>query len=314
MVLYCAAHELDALCADLSGKARLLRLQAKGGSMFPFIRSGDWVDLELGAAGRIGKGDIVLFRKDGALYLHRVLARTAGGFLVKGDMSSAADGTIDDGDIIGRAVAVTYRRRRVDLRSRPNRIFARVLADAHLLLRYPLLAARIAGSFFTSALVRIQGIKGFRDVAKKVAGTGITVRPAVEEDEEQLRDLYRMAGHDVREGLAGIAREGFWLVAERERRLIGGLTVSRSEKDPGLWLIFGLEVELRFRGLGAGRALVKNALERAKENGCREVGLFVNKRARPALALYRGLGFGPAAVPDGFNRSDDELYLSRKIS
>ncbi|HQO38581.1 MAG TPA: S24/S26 family peptidase, partial [Candidatus Omnitrophota bacterium] len=108
MTIFCSAQEFESLCRDLCGKAGILRLQAKGGSMHPFIRSGDWVQVDLSGRGAetIRAGDVILFRQDDGLFAHRVLRRMAGGFLVKGDMSFGSDGVAVPDDVMGRVIAI----------------------------------------------------------------------------------------------------------------------------------------------------------------------------------------------------------------
>jgi len=89
-----------------------------------------------------------------------------------------------------------------------------------------------------------------------------------------------------------------------------GLTITPYEKDPSLWMIFGLEVKLSARGLGIGRSLVSAALSQGKKLGAQRIGLFVKKNACPALGLYYSLGFKKSCdLPGDFNLADDEIYL-----
>ncbi|MBM4257937.1 MAG: GNAT family N-acetyltransferase [Deltaproteobacteria bacterium] len=62
--------------------------------------------------------------------------------------------------------------------------------------------------------------------------------------------------------------------------------------------VSGLEAELEdvfvvpaARRRGVGRQLIEFALNRARENGCRSIGLNTNERKLEALALYRTFGF-----------------------
>ena len=65
----------------------------------------------------------------------------------------------------------------------------------------------------------------------------------------------------------------------------------------GVWLdsldccLEDLFVEDSARRHGLGEALVKTALERARERGCGRIELDVNEANAPALALYERLGF-----------------------
>ena len=45
------------------------------------------------------------------------------------------------------------------------------------------------------------------------------------------------------------------------------------------------------RGTGLGKALVAAAVDRARERGCRRIELDVDEANKPALNLYRSLGF-----------------------
>jgi len=64
MVIFSTAHEFEELLLHLSAKADTLRLQAKGGSMYPFVQSGDWVTVELcRGTCRVFESDIILFKK-----------------------------------------------------------------------------------------------------------------------------------------------------------------------------------------------------------------------------------------------------------
>lgn len=317
MVLFCSAQDFDGLCHGISDKADFLRLQAKGGSMYPFIRSNDWVDVALrkGRKDAIRKGDIILFKKDGSIYLHRVIRKAADGFLVKGDMSFGGDGVIPPEDILARVIAIQRGARRIDLGSVVNRFIAVLAADAGLFLQYPFLFARKTGALGMAVFFRIQSFKVYRRIAKNILNCRLRVRVAGPEDEEQLRDLYLMSGRDIREGMSSVKDEGFWLVAENKNRIAAGLTMTRYEKDDSLWIIFGLEVKPLFRGLGIGRKLVEEAVLKAKEAGAKEIGLFVNKKSFPALKLYCRLGFKPTDIfPQEFNRAGSELYLSCKIN
>ncbi len=317
MVFFCSAHEFESLCREISGKADYLRFQVKGGSMYPFIRSNDWVDAALfkEKGNDINKGDIILFKKDNSLYLHRVLRSTKDGFLVKGDMSFGGDGVIPLEDVLARVIAVQRGLRRIDLCSAVNRFIALLVAESSLFLQYPFLFARKAGSLGLAIFSRIQAFKVYRRIAKNILNLRLKIRVACPEDKEQLRDLYLMSGRDIRDGILALKNEGFWLVAEDKNRIAAGLTITRYEKDPSLWMIFGLEVKPLFRGLGIGRKLVEEAVLKAKEAGAEEIGLFVNKKSFPALKLYRQLGFEATDVfPPEFNRACDELYLSYKIN
>lgn len=312
MPLFCSAKEFEMLCCDAAGKADVVRLQVKGGSMYPFIQSGDWVEMALFKSGEkfIEKGDVVLLRKDGNLLMHRVLRRAKDGFIVKGDISFGHDGMIPVDDVIATVISTERNGRRIDLSSKANRFVAATIANASELLQYPVLAARKIFSIGSSVFFRMQSLGIYRRLAKNILKADVVVRAARSDDAEAIRDLFIMGGHDPKQDIIDIKKEGFWLVAEREGKIVGGLTVTRYEKDLKLWVIFGLEIKPFLRGLGIGERMVRDAVLKAKEGGASEVGLFVNKKNSPALELYRKAGFKESDnFPAEFNRSPDELYL-----
>jgi ribosomal protein S18 acetylase RimI-like enzyme len=316
MDIFCSTQEFDSLCREIAGKADLVRLQVKGGSMEPFIRSGDWVNAALcrGAKCDIGKGGIILFKKGESLYMHRVIRIGKDGFITKGDMSFGDDGLVTTSDVLARVISVERGGRLISLSSRPSRLAGAIAAEMSVIMQYPMLFTRKICALGCAALSWVQGLKIYRLGIKKILGAAITVRDAAPDDEGDLRDLYLMAGHDIRDGIAKMKSEGFWLVAERKGKIVGGLTISRYEKDIGLRVIFGLEVKPRFRGLGIGEELVRRAMRKAGEERAKEIGLFVNKRAAPAIKLYRKLGFNVTDnFPGDFNRSVDELYLAYRL-
>jgi ribosomal protein S18 acetylase RimI-like enzyme len=316
MALFCSAQEFDSLCSDVANKADRIRLQVKGGSMYPFIQSGDWVELALfrSGEGAAEKGDVILLRKDGNLLMHRVLKKVQDGFIVKGDMSLGPDGQIPADDIIARVVSTERNAQRVDLRSKTNRFISIAIADTSLIVQYPVLVGRKISALAVAVFTGIQGLPIYRALAKKALKTEVVIREACPDDAEAIRDLFIMGGHDVKKDIIDIKKEGFWLAAERKRKIVAALTVTRFEKDPKLWVIFGLEVKPAFRGLGIGERMVREAVVKARDGGAKNVGLFVNKRSTPAIKMYKKIGFKESSdFPSDFNRSPNELYLSYAI-
>lgn len=315
MTLFCSAQEFYSLYQDLSGRSLSLRMQVKGGSMYPFIKSGDWVDvvpLKDGARD-VRRGEVVLYKKDDDLYMHRVIESKEDIFVAKGDMSFGHDGAIPKEMVLAKVVSVRRGGRTIDLCSGKNIFIGNLVASLSLLSQYPLLFARTILRCAASVLSGIQSLKAYRVAMRKIVKRDIAVRDAGPDDEEGLRDLYIMAGHDVKKGIADIGKEGSWLAARWGEKIVGGLTVTRHEDDPELWVIFGLEVKPLVRGLGIGERIVKEAIARAAKGGAKAIGLFVNKKAKAAIGLYNKLGFNVAEAPPEFNRPENELYLLYEI-
>src|SRR6266536_4818198 len=85
------------------------------------------------------------------------------------------------------------------------------------------------------------------------------------------------------------------VVAELDRRVVGTLQLTFI---PSLTFVGGeraqieaVHVDGRHRGRGLGGAMLRWAIERARERGCRLVQLTTDKRRPDALRLYESLGF-----------------------
>lgn len=96
------------------------------------------------------------------------------------------------------------------------------------------------------------------------------------------------------EAIAADARN-LLVVAELDRRVVGTLQLTFI---PSLTFVGGeraqieaVHVDGRHRGRGLGGAMLRWAIERARERGCRLVQLTTDKRRPDALRLYESLGF-----------------------
>lgn len=279
--------------------------------MYPFIRSGDWIELIpiRDENKKIKKGEIILFIKDDHLYVHRVIKKTGNGFITRGDFSFGSDGNILERDVLARVVSVERNGRRIYLYSRINKFIGTLIASLGFLLRYLSLFFHKGMNLTMIFLSLIQGTKIYRRLIKKILRQDVIIRPAEIEDKEALRDLYIVSSMDIEEGLIETQKEGLWLVAERKGKITGSLTITR-HKDTKLYLIFGLVVKLYLRGLGIGERLVKEAVIKAGESGAGEIGLFINRNSSAALRLYKKLSFEVSPdFPSDFNLASDELYM-----
>ena len=83
--------------------------------------------------------------------------------------------------------------------------------------------------------------------------------------------------------------------------VIGLVTLLRPSASPspfrGCWL-FGLMVRMRYRGRGVGEALTARVLAQAEAEGAEELLLCVFEDNRPAVNLYRKLGFERVTLPE----------------
>ncbi|UYZ62283.1 GNAT family N-acetyltransferase [Hymenobacter weizhouensis] len=101
---------------------------------------------------------------------------------------------------------------------------------------------------------------------------------------------------------------GAILMAEYEGELVGTCALIREEE--GVFELAKMAVAPAAQGLGIGWALGQAALAKARQLGARQVELLSNSRLKPALALYRKLGFRAVPVPPGpYQRADVKMVL-----
>ena len=81
------------------------RFQARGRSMWPTIRDGEFLHVEPLGDRQLRLGEVVLFRRGGVFKAHRVIRRNRDFVLVRGDACIDSDGWIAVAEILGRVVA-----------------------------------------------------------------------------------------------------------------------------------------------------------------------------------------------------------------
>ena len=118
----------DRLAAELLGDGYRVRFRPRGVSMFPTIRSGDPLTVEPVRADEVKRGDVVLYRSDRGMIVHRVeriLDRGEGDltFLLRGDAAQALDRPVGAGRLLGRVAVREHGGRSLDLCRGPSRLF-----------------------------------------------------------------------------------------------------------------------------------------------------------------------------------------------
>ena len=99
-------EDFASIAQDILGRGRILRFKAKGGSMSPFIRNGDVVEV-VPSKGKINLGDVVFYCSSyGNLIIHRVIQRGKESIITKGDSVPSSDQPIFSKQVLGRVVAV----------------------------------------------------------------------------------------------------------------------------------------------------------------------------------------------------------------
>jgi len=106
--------ERSALVADALRLSGRLRLQVHGESMLPALWPGDVVEIASCSLEDVRPGQIVLARRDGRLFLHRLVStRKPQGFLLRGDSMPGSDPQFPAEALLGRLVSKADERRGV---------------------------------------------------------------------------------------------------------------------------------------------------------------------------------------------------------
>jgi hypothetical protein len=108
---------LAELMTAVLDRGKAFRFRARGASMSPFVKDGDVITVDPLRGRRPPRGSVVAFLhpKTGRLAVHRIVGRGPDGYLVRGDNTDVADGTLPDGRILGLVTEVVRAGERVRL-------------------------------------------------------------------------------------------------------------------------------------------------------------------------------------------------------
>jgi ribosomal protein S18 acetylase RimI-like enzyme len=104
-----------------------------------------------------------------------------------------------------------------------------------------------------------------------------------------------------------ITKGGFIFMASCQQKIVG--TVALKYLKDHSYELTKMAVDENFQGKKIGRALAEAAIARAKSSGALTVVLYSSTRLKPALALYRSLGFQEVPVDGPYKRSDIKMEL-----
>jgi len=136
-----------------------IRLRVFGTSMVPSILPGDLILVQRVDLSEISVGEIVLYTRDGRLFVHRVVARAGGHddprLVTRGDRLSQNDPLVSSPELLGRVTSIQYgdglghRQVRPAARVRAwEQTIARILRTSDLATRLYLRLAGYWRSFF----------------------------------------------------------------------------------------------------------------------------------------------------------------------
>ncbi len=129
-----AAEAIGSLLRELLSEGLPVCVQVTGGSMSPFLRTGDLITVAPRRQAGIRFGDVVAALSVSRLVVHRVVTRRSSGYITQGDARRRPDVPVADEDVLGRITKVERRGRRVWLAIGPERIIIALLSRSGLLL------------------------------------------------------------------------------------------------------------------------------------------------------------------------------------
>jgi len=111
------------------------RFRAKGHSMSPFIKDGDMITISPVKNGPVGFGGVVSYinLKRKRLFVHRVVRRVGGDYLIKADSSIDSSTWVPKENILGSVTMVERNGKQVRLGLGPERFLIAFLSRAGLL-------------------------------------------------------------------------------------------------------------------------------------------------------------------------------------
>ena len=101
--------EFEPTLRELLSSGHTARFRASGDSMYPSIRSGDYLNVVPCTLSELRRGDIVLAATKRGLTAHRIVRISERGgsvrIVIRGDNALRSDGPIEVGDVLGRVVS-----------------------------------------------------------------------------------------------------------------------------------------------------------------------------------------------------------------
>ena len=109
------------LSRDILEKGKSIRFQAKGWSMRPFIRDGDFIVVSPVKSSSIRKGDVVFYSNaENKIIVHRIIRKYKKNdritVFIKGDASFSSPEKMDIQNVLGKVIAIERngRKKRLD--------------------------------------------------------------------------------------------------------------------------------------------------------------------------------------------------------
>jgi len=317
--------DLLALSKDILKRGKSIRFQARGWSMRPFIRDGDFITVSPVEDSALKTGDVVLYLGgENQVIVHRIINKYKREgritLVVKGDAVFGSAEKVEAQNVLGKVTTIERNGRTKRLDKKLHRIIGFFIAGISPLSRwiYPAgsLVKQSGRKILGSVLEKLQGLKLYSTLAKKFMKGDILYKCVLPDEahslsEEELKLEFEKTSYARKKKRSKSKDSDYCFVAQRKGRIIGSVTLSKSPQsdypDSGWW-IFGLGVNRRYRGVGIGEKLVKMAVETAEKHKASEIKLLVFEDAKRARKLYQKLGFHRISIPE----LDEQLIQEAK--
>lgn len=303
--------------------------KAHGSSMYPFICDGDILTVKQVEYSSLKAGDIAFYKSsDERLIVHRVVDKKLQSnklmLLMRGDSVFNNDGWIYSDQVLGKVVSIQRDKKFIQLDQvgllRPimyfwNKLYPLGPFSFHLILR--------GKRGLSWVLRRLQTLKIYRVIAKKLINSKISYRIATEKDAHKLSRFYGYEQLPEIEDPVGLLKNqlqnpndyGYTLIACEKDKIIGATILTTIPENKTLypdWWIFGMTVRTRYRGSGIGEGIMRMVMEKAYEEGAYRLNLLVFEKNKAAVNLYRKMGFGQIFIPELDKQLEEEVHKGQR--
>lgn len=321
--------EFSGISTQILNNGGSFSFKAHGSSMYPFICDGDILTVEQVEYSALKVGDIAFYRSsDDRLIVHRVVDKKLQSnklmLLMRGDSVFNNDGWIYSDQVLGKVVSIQRDKKFIQLDQGGllrsifyfwNKLYPIGPFSFHLTLE--------GKKGLSWVLRRLQTLKIYRVIARKLINDKISYRIATEKDAHKLSRFYGYEQLPEIEDPVGLLKNqlqnpkdyGYTLIACEKEKIIGATILTSIPENRTLypdWWIFGMIVRTRYRGSGIGEGLMRMVMEKASEEGAFRLNLLVFEKNKAAINLYCKMGFQQISIPELDKQLEEEAQKEKR--
>jgi ribosomal protein S18 acetylase RimI-like enzyme len=303
--------------------------KAHGSSMYPFICDGDILTVKQVEYSAIRAGDIVLYKySDDRLIVHRVVDKKLQSnklmLLLRGDSVFNHDGWIYSDQVLGKVVSIQRDKKFIRLDQGVSLCSTMYLWNKLYPIGPLFFNLTLKGKRGLSWLLRrLQALKIYRNIARKLINSKIRYHTATEKDAYKLSRFYGYEQLPEIEDPVGLLKHqlqnpndyGYTFIACKKEKIVGATILTSIPENKILypdWWIFGMTVRTRYRGSGIGEGIMRMVMEKASEGGASRLNLLVFEKNKAAVNLYRKMGFRKISIPELDKQLEEEAQKEKR--